>query len=379
MNLTALNIVFQRILIVIFFIIVFIPCSAMILGEKTHISVVEKRALAEFPSVPESYSQVQLFFPEMEQYLDDHFGFREWMIYRYQREVRKRFDNASNVTEVIKGVDNWYFFTGNDMLEDFTGRNLLSDEDLNEWVQSYREKKKWLEDKGIRYLFVVAPNKMSIYSKFVGDPWVDNQGLGRLTQISRQLSDSDNSTLLDLTPSLRNMNHLDTLYFKSDTHWTPYGAFLAYQVIAEKIESMLPDIRFKRDFTMTPVLERRCEMKNDNCGGLTDMLLDYESFDESYRKAEKFPKCAKRQPFNFKLSNLRSGHKEFYFHTNCGDGTLKAVVFRDSFFSDLEPYLSENFKEVIYLWKDYDQNNIEELLSTFKPDIIIEEKVERIL
>jgi alginate O-acetyltransferase complex protein AlgJ len=379
MNLTILTIVFQRILIVMFFIIISIPFFPMILGDKTLISVVEKRALAEFPSVPENYSQVQHFFPDMEEYLNDHFGFREWMIYRYQREVRKRFDDTSNVTEVIKGVDNWYFFTGNDMLEDFTGRNLLSDDDLNEWVQSYREKKKWLEDKGIRYLFVVAPNKMSIYSKFVGAPWVDNQGMGRLTQIKKQFSDSDNSTLLDLTPSLRKMNHLDTLYFKSDTHWTSYGAFLAYQVIAERVESMFPDIRFKRDFTMTPVLERRCDMENDNCGGLTDMLLDYESFDESYRKVEKFPKCSRRLPFDFELSNLSSGHKEFYFHTNCENGTLKAVVFRDSFFSDLEPFLSENFKEVIYLWKEYDQNNIEELLSTFKPDIIIEERVERIL
>ena len=374
-----LTIVFQRILIVMFFIIIFIPCVPMIFGDKTLISVVEKRALAEFPSVPENYSQVQPFFTEMGQYLNDHFGFREWMIYRYQREVRKRFDHASNLNEVIQGVDNWYFFTGNDMLEDFTGRNLLSDDDLNEWVQSYREKKKWLEDKGIRYLFVVAPNKMSIYSKFVGAPWVDNQGMGRLTQIKKQFSDSDNSSLLDLTPSLRKMNHLDTLYFKSDTHWTSYGAFLAYEVIAERVESMFPDIRFKRDFTMTPVLERRCDMENDNCGGLTDMLLDYESFDESYRKVEKNPKCAKRLPFNFELSNLQSGHKEFYFHTNCADGTLKAVVFRDSFFSDLEPFLSENFKEVVYLWKEYDQNNIEELLSTFKPDIIIEERVERIL
>lgn len=257
MNLKVLTVVFQRILIVMFFIIIFTPCVPMILGEKTLISVVEKRALAEFPSVPESYSQVQHFFPEMEQYLNDHFGFREWMIYRYQREVRKRFDQASNVTEVIKGVDNWSFFTGNDMLEDFTGRNLLSDGDLNEWVQSYREKKKWLEDKGIRYLFVVAPNKMSIYSKYVGAPWVDNQGMGRLTQIiKKQLSDTDNSTLLDLTPFLRKMNHLDTLYFKSDTHWTSYGAFLAYQAIADKIESILPDTRFKRDFSMSPVMER---------------------------------------------------------------------------------------------------------------------------
>ena len=53
------------------------------------------------------------------------------------------------------------------------------------------------------------------------------------------------------------------------------------------------------------------------------------------------------------------------------------LVFRDSFFEALEPYFSENFKEVIYLWKDYDQKNIEELLAVFKPDIVIEERGER--
>ncbi len=379
MNLTVLTNVFQRILIALFFIVIFIPCLPMILGDKTLVSLVEKRELAAFPSTPQNYSQFQRFFPEMGEYLNDHFGFREWMIYRYQREVRKHFDDASNINEVLKGVDNWYFFTGNNMLEDFTGRNLLSDNELDEWVQSYREKKRWLENRGVRYLFVVPPNKMSIYSEFVGAPWVDNRGMRRLTQIKERLSDNERSTLLDLTPSLRKMNHLETLYYKSDTHWTPYGAFLAYLAIADKIESMFPDIRFKRDFAMTPVKKRRCEMEKDNCGELTNMLLDYESFDESFRKVVKFSKCVKRIPFNFKLSNLASGHKEYYFHTNCEDGKLKAVVFRDSFFSNLEPFISENFKEVIYLWKDYDEKNVEELLSTFNPDIIIEEKVERML
>lgn len=379
MNLKILTVVFHRILIAIFFIIIFIPCLQTIVGDKTLISVAEKRSLAEFPSIPENFSQVQGFFPGLDQYLDDHFGFREWMVYRYQREVRKRFDDASNITEVIKGTNNWYFFTGNKMLEDFTGRNLRSDDELREWFRSYRDKKKWLEDRKIRYLLVVPPNKMSIYNEFVGEPWVNNQGISRLTQIKNQLSDADSSTLLDLAPALRQMNHLETLYFKSDTHWTPYGAFLAYQVIAETIESMFPDIQFKRDFSITPIIKRRCEMKKDNCGELTDMLLDYESFNESFKKVEKFPKCAKRVPFHFNLSNLQEGHKEFYFQTNCQHGTLRAVVFRDSFLRDLEPYLSENFREVIYLWKDYDQDNIEEILSTFNPDIIIEEKVERML
>ena len=379
MSLKNLNDVFQRILIVMFIIIIFIPCLRMIVEDGPAVSVVEKRSLAEFPSAPENFFQLQSFFSGMDQYLNDHFGFREWMVFRYQREVRKRFDDASNVTEVLKGTNNWYFFTGNKMLEDYIGKNLRNESELSEWIRSYKEKKNWLENQGIHYLLVVPPNKTSIYSEFVGEPWVDNQGMSRLNQIKNQLSDADSSALLDVAPTLRRFTHLDTLYYKSDTHWTSYGAFLAYEVIAEKIESMFPGIRFKRDFTFTPTMKRKCEMKTDNCGELTNMLLDFESFEESFRKVEKFPKCATRVPFLFNLSNLTEGHKEFYFHTTCQQATLKAVIFRDSFFSDLEPYMSENFKEVIYLWKDYDQANIEELLSTFKPDIIIEEIVERML
>ena len=53
------------------------------------------------------------------------------------------------------------------------------------------------------------------------------------------------------------------------------------------------------------------------------------------------------------------------------------MIFRDSFFVPLEPLFSENFREVVYLWKDYDQKNIEEIMTYFKPDIVIEEIAER--
>ena len=56
---------------------------------------------------------------------------------------------------------------------------------------------------------------------------------------------------------------------------------------------------------------------------------------------------------------------------------LKAVIFRDSFFVHLEPFFSENFREVVYLWKNYDQKNIEEIMTYFKPDVVIEETSER--
>jgi len=379
MNSKVLNIVFQRALITIFFIVIFGPSLKMIFEDRTFISVAEKRSLAELPSFPENFSQIQGFFPKVDTYLSDHFGFREWMVSRYQVEVGKRFKDASSVTEVLKGLDNWYFFTGNEMLKDFTGRDLKNSDDLKRWIDSFREKKKWLEERGIRYLFLVPPNKISVYSEFVGEQWVKNRGMSKLAQIKSSLTAADSSSFLDLTPALLKENHLDILYYKSDTHWTSYGAFLAYQAIADTIESMFPGVRFKRDFAMTPTITRRCEVKNSNCGDLTGMLLDYESFEESYREFLPFPRCAQKQPLTYELSNLTKSHNQSYFQTSCQHGQLKAVVFRDSFFGDLEPYFSENFKEVIYLWKGYDQNNIKELLSTFEPDIIIEEQVERVL
>lgn len=349
----------------------------MVTGEKVTFSVAEKRSLAAFPSFPDSLSHFQDFFSDIDQYLNDHFGYREWFVYRYQREVGKRFDDASNVTQVLKGTDNWYFFTGHAMLENFTGRNLRSDKALDSWIQAYQQKRSWLESKGIRYLFVVPPNKITIYSEFVGEPWINNQGMTRIEQIKNQLTEIDRLALLDLTPMLRKEKNQDTLYFRSDTHWTSHGAYLGYLGIAEKIESLFPGIGFKKDFVLTPAITRRCEKKKGNCGDLTNILLDYDSFYESYRDVEKFVQCAESTALDYPLSNLQSGDSDYHFKTTCRSGTLKAVVFRDSFFGVLIPYFSENFREVVYLWKDYDQKNVEELLATFKPDIVIEEKLER--
>ncbi len=374
------NTIFQRITIAVFFMIIFTPCIWMICGPKTDISYTEKRTLATLPSIPDNLSQVKSFFSDIDRYLDDHFGFREWMVYRYQRELKKRFPDAKRMTKVLKGLNNWYFFTGNNMLVDFTGGNLRSDDDLNKWIEAYRAKKRWLEKQGIAYLLIVPPNKMTVYKEFIGEPWVGQKGVTRLSQLKSILLDSDSSTFLDLSPALVGKgNDDDILFFKSDTHWTPYGAYLAYLALADKLETLFTDIHFKRDFTFSEPITRSCNKKENNCGDLTTMLLDYDSFDESYRDVKQISQCGKTSPVNLELSNLDHSNEEHSFRTSCPQKDLTAVVFRDSFFRPLIPYISVNFKEVIYLWKSFDQQNIEELLKIFKPDIVIEEIAERTL
>lgn len=377
MNIERQNSFFQRALITIFFILIITPGLKMALGDKPVFSYAEKRPLAAFPQIPDTVTQAQHFFLDLDSYLNDHFGYREWMIYRYQRELRKRFADSQNIAKVLKGADNWYFNTDNRLLEDFTGRNLLSDNNLNNWILSYQNKQKWLAQRGVHYLLIVPPNKQTIYSEFIEEPLLGYKGTSRFTQIKNKLSVNEKSALVDLTPVLLENKDADALFFKSDTHWTPYGAYLGYTVIAEKIESLFPNTQFKKDFMFSKTITRTCDSKKRNCGDLTNMLPDYDGFVESYRNVKSFQGCAKRIPLGYQPNDTNSDSKERYFRTSCPEGKLKAVVFFDSFFVAVEPYLSENFREAIYLLKDYDQKDVELLLQKFKPDIIIEEKVER--
>lgn len=378
MSSKRLDNIFERINIAVFLVIIFAPCLWMVCDQKAVFSYTEKRKLATFPPLPVSLPSLQGYFSGIDTYLNDHFGFREWMVYRYQREIRKRFTDVEIHSKVMKGTDNWYFFTGHKMLEDFTGKNLRSDNELREWIEVYRAKKRWLQQHGIQYLLVVAPNKLSLYGEFVGEPWLEQRGETRFSQLKRTIQEHDKSTFLDLTPTLASKAREEYVFFKSDTHWTPYGAYLGYLAIAEKMESLFPGSHFKRDFSVSDIRSRTCDKKTNNCGDLTTMLLDHDSFTESYRAVSTSSSCAYSKDYHYKLSDVDETHSTTYpVVMGCDSGELRALVFRDSFFNALKPFFSENFKEVIYLWKNYDQKNIEELLEVFKPDIVIEEKGER--
>lgn len=212
MKIKTLDHLFQRVLIGLFSIMIFAPGLWMLIGPHTEISYTEKRTLAEFPPVPSSIDQVQNFFSGVDNYLNDHFGFREWMVYRYQREIRKRFNVDDSASKIINGLDNWYFYSGDDMLEDFAGRRLRNEKDLREWLNTYRDKQKWLESQGIKYLLAVPPNKMTVYGEYIGEPWASQKGKTRFTQLKNSMTESDTATFLDLSKTLIREKNSENLY-----------------------------------------------------------------------------------------------------------------------------------------------------------------------
>ncbi len=346
----------------------------MLLSTTSNWSETEKRSLAPFPKIPADVFQLRDFFVNIDKYFEDHFGFREFYIYRYSRELDKRFDITSSRSLVLKGLDGWYFFNEPDMLQDFQGRIPLTRSQLQFWLATQNQKNDWLASQGIRYMLIVAPNKQSIYPHLLMKHAMSVKGTSRFEQLTEFTGGSLPDYMLNLHALLQPEKYDRPLYYKNDSHWNKLAAYIVFRSMLERISAWFPEESFETEFAFTA--DKTGIGGNTGKGGdLVNMLLQPD-VTETYPQMAEFQRCGSYQTLQYKLSNVSQSPGRKSFVRRCEGKNLRAVVFRDSFLVQLEPMLSQNFQEIVYLWKDYDQKNIEEILKYFKPDIVIESIVE---
>lgn len=347
----------------------------MLLSKTSTWSETEKRSLAPFPKIPVNISQLNDFFAGIDVFLEDHFGFREFYIYRYSRELDKRFDITASQSLVIKGLDGWYFLNEPDMLKDFQGRIHLTRPQLQSWLATQNEKNEWLNSQGIRYMLIVSPDKQSIYPHLLMEHAMSVKGTSRFEQLIEYTEGSLPGYMLNLHALLQPEKYDRPLYYKNDSHWNKFAAYIVFRSMLERISAWFPEESFETEFAFTA--DKTGIGGNIGKGGDLVYMLMQPDLTETYPQMAPFKRCGSYKTVQYKLSNVKQipGRKSFV--RRCEGKNLRAVVFRDSFFVQLEPMLSQNFQEIVYLWKDYDQKNIEEILVNFKPDIVIESIVER--
>lgn len=323
--------------------------------------IIEKRRLKEFPSF--SFHNVHNFTEDFETYFNDHFGFRNYFV-RLNNLLKLRLFNVSGMKKVIVGKEGWLFYTGNSVVDDYRGVNQLSNSDLEKWRQVLQAKKDWLASKGIAYLFVVAPNKHSIYPEYLPDGILRVNRTSPADQIVTYLKGKSDVDFLDLRGVLRSRKKDGLLYFPTDTHWTSLGAFYGYEEIIKRVSSISPVVESLKLDAMV-----RNNIKREGLG-LATLLGIQDIFTENVT--------------NLVVKNRKS------FQKKKGDRLLvrgtrnkqlpKAVMFRDSFAMALIPFLSENFSDIHYITKKWHKKTlIKKIINDTKPDIVIEEWCERYL
>ena len=147
----------------------------------------------------------------------------------------KFFNISLNSTQVIAGDDS-FLFLGNDyadVLDNHRGLNKVSTL-LKNFDRDLKNVENWYLSKKIPFVFVIAPNKHSIYNSFLPENY---KKIGpNATDNVINIINVSNNRILDLRDSIgEQFDTKDLKYHKLDTHWNKYGAFLGYKSIINHI------------------------------------------------------------------------------------------------------------------------------------------------
>ena len=186
--------------------------------------VQENRILAKKPVF--SISNLPQVRTQFEVYLNDHFGFRNTLIRRYNKLMQQYLGRKPQ--KVLLGGEKWLFL--NEDISDYLGYGDTTKEDLERWRLVLEGRHAWLAEKGICYIFVVAPNKEIIYSEYLPKEIGMSKGETRLEKLIKYMKENSDVQILDLRPALLEAKKQQQVYFSTDTHWNGYGAFLGYQL-----------------------------------------------------------------------------------------------------------------------------------------------------
>jgi alginate O-acetyltransferase complex protein AlgJ len=347
-----------RVLAGVFVASLFVP----LIGASLHVDPVpsfENRAMARLPGRPRTFKQLGQYSDLFLAYFRDHFGLRNTLI-RGLSLVKFHgglaFDRGTNI---IMGKDGWLFYPKEpgDFLAD---RNLdpFTSGDLDVWQRMLERRYKFCADHGIPFIVVIPPDKQTVYPELLPADFSIVGPKSRLDQLIDRLRETHSPVdLIDLRPILSEAKKYHRIYFKTDTHWNDLGAYAAYPVILDEVNRVLPGAKLRPQSLSNFTLH-----SSKRSGDLAYFLNLY------YEYNEEWPTLNSRIPFPMVgVSDTTHG---------VDPRAPSLFMIHDSFTGSLYQLLGPDFSRVHWEWTT--MMNGPEILS-FKPDVVIDEFVERML
>jgi hypothetical protein len=360
----------ELLLAAVFLVLILLPLADSALGLDRAPTLNEKRMPAQFPKFAPGLGGLRAFLAGLEAYSADHFGFRKRLL-RWEHRWKRDLFHESTVSDVMIGRDGWLFLAGDRMIDDCRGARPVTQQDLKNWQTLLEKRRDWLARRGIKYLFVIAPNKESVYPEFLPEWMTPVAPAARLAPFIAYMKAHSTVEVLDLRPALLQAKQTARTYLITDTHWNLYGAFIGYQEIIKALRRQLPDLG-----EPLPLAAFETRFSQAKGGDLATMLGQEQSLPEKdyvdLRPRPPLQRIACRVDTNIlnKKWNLLT---EPVYSENPAQ-RYRALFFRDSFSGFLVPYLAYSFKRAVYIWLNtWDTQVIERE----QPDVVVDQVVER--
>lgn len=336
---------------ILFFAICLCPSLGMLVTKQETSS--ENRQLSEFPSPKTEEGKINVkWLSQAGDYFQEHFAFRNELV-TGNALLHGRLLETSTADGVIQGKNDWLYYK--DSLDDYLGQDLLSDRSLFNIAHMLSMTQQALEEKGVNFLFTIAPNKNSLYGDNM--PYYDKLKVS--DQTNRENLESwlktEKVAYADLYQAL--MEEDEVLYHARDSHWNNKGAALAADVLMDALGKD-HDSYEGESYTV----------RRDYTGDLDTMLYPLASTadDEIYYDKETTYATVEEIQSNFdpRITTVNP----------VKEGSL--VMYRDSFGNALLPYMADAYANAYFSRGiPYQLMDVE----THSADTVIIERAERFL
>jgi alginate O-acetyltransferase complex protein AlgJ len=366
----------DNLLVILFLLFLITPALAHVMGWKGWATLHENRRLAIPPTEDDP---IEEWPAKLEAYYDDQFGFRADLV-RLNALLLRKYLRAPD-RDVMVGRDGWTFYTGQRIFEDFFGKSQFSQAELQRWKSHLESRQAQLARAGARYIFVIVPDKNTIYPEFLPNYIRENRGTSRLQQLNGYLQETGSPVeLLDLHQALAQAKGQGNLYYAQDAHWNGRGFFAGYQTICERLARWFPSIRPQRLGVDYKVITQPWGLGDWSLMGLPEENLRYPSdflVSLGTQRARKAP-----VPFPAELPESPDPLRTPYYREGPGQNSL--LIFHDSFmrvgtYIMEDVPLAEHFARTLMVGMQPSDAEVQLISNKFHPDVVIEERAERFM
>ncbi|MFR3786942.1 MAG: alginate O-acetyltransferase AlgX-related protein [Agathobaculum desmolans] len=258
---------------------------------------------------------------EATDYIADHFALRQEMV-TLNAALHTGLLATSPAEKVICGTDGWLYYT--ETLADYQHKPVLTEEQARETAALLAEMQAYCEARGARFLFTIAPNKNSLYPEHMPGRYLQAEMPNHYAMLRPYLEEYG-VHYADLFTFLSAQD--ETLYLKTDSHWSNRGAALAHDFLMQQLE--LPHTAFAQAPYTTA---------NTHRGDLYEMLYPAGKALEA------------QQQYQTTFSYVREPRtaEDILIETTKADAPNgRLLLCRDSFGNALHPFLAEDFRETV--------------------------------
>ncbi|EHK2326952.1 hypothetical protein KCK52_000751 [Clostridium perfringens] len=351
-------------IVYVFFSFIMILTFFDIVKKNNTFSELENRNLARKPIFSISSFVEGKYRYKYEEYINDNFIFRnQWINLKSISEYTLGKLENNNI---IYGKEN-YMFEKNISYDKERFKNNI--DSINKFIDIYEG----------RVTTMIVPNSYTIYEEYV--PW----GIELLNQeklIEEVYKGNSKDRNIDLI-SLFKENKEKYIYYKTDHHWTSYGAYLAYKAYIESLGEKPIDLNSLKKNEVKGFYGTYFS-KAKSFNAKSDILTYYDVDNITMNiQGEVFESL-----YDYDKLNTRDKYSVFIRGNNgltiienksIKEGK-KLLIFKDSFANSMIPFLSRNFKEIhVVDLRSFSQKVSEYIKDTNFNDVLILYNMENFL